>query len=303
MNLKKIRKCAARFFSWLWLVACSGIIKFIPERFLYGFASVVSFLTYCFAVKHKRIAFESLRIAFGQEKTDAEIEQIARDNFTYMAKSAAEFMFLMDKPLILKKRVTLEGRRNIDQALSGGCGAILVSAHFGNFPLLLGRLAADGYKIAGIIKPMHNLRIEKILLEKRNKCGIKTIYSQPRKVCVNETIRALRKNELIFIPIDQNFETGGVPVNFFGKKAFTATGPVILAQRTRAVLLPCFIVRQPDDTHKIIFEPAFTLAQGRNAQDNILINIQRLTDIIETYIREYPAQWNWIYRRWKRQPD
>jgi lauroyl/myristoyl acyltransferase len=87
-------------------------------------------------------------------------------------------------------------------------------------------------------------RVEKIFFEKRKAYGVHTIYSQPRNECVNNTIAALRNNELIFIPIDQNFGTGGIFVKFFGRQAATATGPVVLAQRTKAALIPCFILRQ-----------------------------------------------------------
>jgi len=120
---------------------------------------------------------------------------------------------------------------------------------------------------------------------------------------VDETIRSLRNNELVFIPIDQNFGTAGVFVDFFGKKAATATGPVIFAQRTKAALIPCFILRQKDDTHKIIFERPIELREGKTEQETIIINIQRLTDIIERYIRTYPAEWGWIHRRWKSKPS
>ncbi len=303
MDFKRIRKNIIRFLSWVGLTISSLIIKFIPARFLYGFANAVSCLAYRFAVKQRRIALESLSIAFGQEKSKQELERVAKDCFTFMAKSAVELMFLTDKPLILKRRVVIEDRENLERALAGGCGVILVSAHFGNFPLLLGRLAVEGYRVAGIMKPMHDSRVEKIFLEKRNKFGVKTIYSHPRQACVNNTIQALRNNESVFIPIDQNFGTGGVFVDFFGKKAATAVGPVILAQRTRAALLPCFIIRQPDDTHKIIFEPALSLEEGTDAQDTVLKNIQKLTNIIEVYIRKYPAEWGWIHRRWKSQPN
>ena len=303
MNFKKIRTSITRIFSFIGLVTCSFVIKFIPARFLYGFANMVSFLAYRFARKQRQVALNGLNVAFGRDKTRAQMERIAKDSFTIIAKSAIELMFLMDKPYLVKKRVSIEGRENLDKALAAGCGVILVSAHFGNFPLLLGRLALDGYKAAGIMKPMRDTRIEKLFLKKRDKFGVRTIYSMPRDVCVNSTIQALRNNEIIFIPIDQNFGTGGVFVNFFGKKAATAVGPVVLAQRTGAQILPCFIIRQPDDTHKIIFEPVMALEEGASAQGTILVNIQKLTDIIETYIRRYPAEWGWIHRRWKSQPN
>jgi len=278
------------------------MVRVIPGRCLYAFARNIATLAFIFAVKQRRIALESLGIAFGREKSRAEVEGIARDCFIYMAKSAVELMYLMDKPLLLKERVEITGRENLDKALAAGKGVILISAHFGNFPLLLGRLAQDGYKVGGIMRPMRDARVEKIFLEKRDRFGVKTIYSQPRNECVNNTISALRNNELVFIPVDQNFGTGGVFVNFFGMKAATATGPVILAQRTGAALVPCFIIRQPGDRHKVIFEPELELREGKDPRDTILINIQAITDIIEAYIRKYPAEWGWIHRRWKSKP-
>jgi len=152
------------------------------------------------------------------------------------------------------------------------------------------------------MRHMRDNRAEKMFMDARQRFNIKTIYSQPRDVCVNKTLEALRNNELVFIPMDQNFGTGGVFVDFFERKAATATGPIVLAKRTGASVLPCFIVRQKDDRHKIIFEPALNLEQGANSRETVVINIQRLTSIIESYIRRYPAEWGWIHRRWKSKP-
>jgi len=302
MDTKKIRKFFSRLAAWVGINICSLIVKVLPPSYLYAFARNIAALAYIFAGKQKKIALDSLRIAFGKEKSAAELEKIAKDCFVYMAKGAVELMFFFDKPQALKNLVSIEGKDNLDRALAAGRGVILVSAHFGNFPLLLGRLAVEGYRAGGIMKPMHDARMEKVFLEKRKKFGVRTIYSQPRNTCVNESISALRNNELLFIPIDQNFGTGGVFVDFFGQKAATATGPVILAQRTKAALIPCFILRQPQDKHRIIFEPELKLEEGKDAQEVILVNIQRLTDIIESYIRKYPAEWGWIHRRWKSKP-
>jgi KDO2-lipid IV(A) lauroyltransferase len=303
MDFKKIRKSIARYSGWLGLNLCSLIIRIIPGSWLYNFAQGIAALGYFIARKHRRIALESLAIAFGKDKSRREIEQIARDCFTFMAKGALELMFLMERPQLLKKRVKLVGRENLDYALSQNKGIILISAHFGNFPLLLARLSLEGYKAAGIMRPMRDSRVEKFFLAKRSKLNIKTIYSQPRKACVDASIRSLRNNELVFIPIDQNFGSGGVFVDFFGRKAATATGPIVMAKRTGAMIIPCFIIRQKDDSHKIIFEPPLDLEEDKNDKDSVLKNIQRLTSVIETYIRKYPAEWSWIHRRWKSRPD
>jgi len=302
MEIKKINKIIGRFFGWMALVSCSFMIKLIPKNSLYGFAKAIAFLGYQFTHKQRRIAQETLDIAFGDQKSRAEKERIAKESFVYMAKSAVEVISLMEYPKILKQRISVVKKDNLDNALAGGRGVILVSGHFGNFPLLLARLSQEGYKVSGIMRPMRDQRVENIFLAKRQKYGVKTIYSKPRDVCVNTTIEALRNNELVFIPIDQNFGTSGVFVNFFGRKAATATGPIIFAQRTGAALLPCFIIRQKDNTHRVIIESPLTLEKRQTPQETIAVNIQKLTDIIEAYIKRHPAEWGWVHRRWKTKP-
>lgn len=302
MDSKKIRLTISRYIGWLGLKFCSLLIRILPRSWVYAFAQNASRLGYRIAAKQRKSALESLGIAFGKEKSKEEIERIARDSFTFMAKGGMEMMYFMNKPALAKKRVQMVGRDNLEAALSWGKGVILVSAHFGNFPLMMSKLSLEGYKIAGIMRPMRDERAEKMFLDTRTRLGIKTIYSQPRKVCVEETIRSLRGKEIVFIPIDQNFGSGGVFVDFFGRKAATATGPVVLAQRTGSPILPCFIIRQKDDTHRIIFEPPFHLKEGKAREETVTINIQKLTGIIESYIRRYPQEWSWIHRRWKSRP-
>jgi len=302
MEFKKIRKIISRFFAWISLVFCSLIIRHLPWRSLYVFARAFAKVGFLLLVKQRRIALQSLSIAFGQEKTPQECREIAKNSLTFIAKSGVESIFLMKKTELLRKRVFIEDRRILDLALSKERGVIMVTGHFGNFPLMMLRLVIDGYSVGGIMRPMRDQRVEKIFNRLRNKLGIKTIYSVPRKECVDKTIRALRNNEIVVIELDQNFGTGGVFVEFFGQKAATAVGPIVLALRSGAVILPCFIIRQRDDTHKIIFEEGFNLKKEEDFDKTVLVNIQRLTSMIESYIRRYPAEWSWIHRRWKTQP-
>ena len=303
MNLKKTRKASSRFFGWLGLVFCSLTVRFLPWQCLYTFAKNVARIGFLVAIKQRRIALDSLSIAFGQEKSPRELRDIAKDCFSFMASSGVEMFFFMKRLQLLKERVFIENKHILDEALSKAKGAILVSGHFGNFPLMMLRLAVEGYPVAGIMRPMRDQRVERMFSKLRSSLGIKTIYSQPRKACVDATIRALRNNEIVSLQIDQNFGTGsGVFIDFFGQKAATATGPVVLALRTDAVLLPCFIVREKDNTQRIIFEPEFNLKREDNFDKTVLVNIQRLTKIIESYIKCYPAHWGWIHRRWKTRP-
>jgi Kdo2-lipid IVA lauroyltransferase/acyltransferase len=302
MFLKRIKRAFIYSAGFGFFVICSLILRFLPQFLVYEFAKAVAVLGYFFGASFRKVALQNLDSAFGRTKTRAEIRRIARECFISMAKSAVELVNIIGKPPeFIKSRYELVNKENLDNALAKGKGVILVSAHFGNFISMIVRLACEGYKAGAIMRPLKDERFERFLSGERDRVKIHTIKSIPRKECVAETIRSLRNNEAIFLPLDQNFGTGGVFVNFFGRKAATATGPVVLAQRTHAAIVPCFIIRQRNNRHRIIMEPEMPLAAGATEQESILINVQKLTSIIESYIRRYPAEWSWIHRRWKAQ--
>lgn len=303
MNFKEAKKRFQRGFARGALRCSSLIINMLPEKATTGFAAIIANLGYLFAVRHRRVALESLSIAFGQEKDPSEIAAIAKACFEIMAKGMVELLWISEHPDYIKKKARIVGKEHLLNALKEGKGAIGVSAHFGNFPLLLVRLVQEGIKTSAIIRYSRDEKIEKYFQAKRQEFGLNTIYSTPRKTCVANSIKALRNNEFLFIPLDQNFGTAGVFVDFFGRQAATATGPVIFAQRTGAPIVPMFIVREKDDTHRIIIEPPMYIEEKENNAATIQHNIYRITRIIEKYIRQYPQEWGWIHRRWKSRPS
>ncbi|MDP8265279.1 MAG: lysophospholipid acyltransferase family protein [Candidatus Aceula lacicola] len=270
--------------------------------------SVVCFLAHAFISagflllgEKKRNAIESLHIAFAGEKSEDEIKNIFKMCFRNFGKGMIELIYFMAHPKMIKEKVVFENKHYLDEALSQGKGVIAVSAHFGNFPLMLLRVAQEEYPTNAIIRSARDKKVEQYFQKLRTDLGLKTIYSHPRQVCVTDSIKALRNNEFLFIPLDQHFGSGGaVFVDFFGEKAATATGPAVFAMRTKAPIVPIFIVRQKDDTHKIIVEKPLSLEQCGNEKETIQVNIARITNVIEQYIRRYPEEWGWMHRRWKK---
>jgi len=300
MLLKRIQRAVIYSTGFGFFVVCSLILRFLPQCILYEFAKAFAVVVYVLAGKFRKVALHNLTAAFGKEKTKAQIRRISLECFISLVKSAVEMVSVIGKSRdFLKGRYDIVNKEHLDRALAKGKGVILVSAHFGNFPVMIVRLACEGYKAGAIMRPLKYDRFERFLSAERDRFKVHTIKSIPRKECVAQTIRSLRNNEIIFLPLDQNFGTAGVFVDFFGRKAATATGPVVLARRTNAALVPCFIIRQRNNHHKIVLEPEVVLAQCTNEQETILHNVQTLTAIIESYIRRYPAEWAWIHRRWK----
>ncbi|MDD5005103.1 MAG: lysophospholipid acyltransferase family protein [Candidatus Omnitrophica bacterium] len=302
MQIKELSRRIQRFFARIMLQFCVLIIKLIPEKYVYGFAHILAKLGFAVAAKHRRVAFESLNIAFGKEKKEEEIKQIAVDCFENIAKMVVEFMVFLDKPDFINRYVTVRGIENLDKALAKKKGVVALSAHFGNFPLMLAKLAAQGYEIATMLRYMRDPWVSQYFHVKRENLGISSIYTQPRKQCVEKSLETLRQNKILFIQLDQNFGTGGVFVDFFGKKAATAKGPIVFALRTKSPIVPMFIYREKNNMQRVVIEPEAEIAEGKDFEETIYLTAQKLTGIIESYARRYPSDWGWIHKRWKARP-
>ena len=252
----------------------------------------------------KRIILENLHTAFAGEKTEQEISNIVNSYFDSIGVSIMELIYFLDRPQGIMDKVTIEGKENLDEVLKKGQGAILLSAHFGNFPLMFWRLALAGYKTNCIMRPMRDKHFEKYATNFGNENGVQEIYSLPHRKCLQHSLKSLRDNQILFMLLDQNYgESGGVFVDFFGHLAATATGPVVFSYRSGAAILPTFIVRDGTDKYKIIIDSPVTLEAAQHEQLSLVRNIAQLTKIIEGYIRLYPHEWvGWMHRRWKNKP-
>jgi len=286
------------FFTWLF--------KLLPYRAIKAITAFLLPIVYFLLGDMRRSAMNTLGMAFGQEKSQDELTKICRDCFHHGGRNVVEVAALMAKPAYIKKSFVFEGnsQSHLDAALKEGRGVIGISAHFGNFPLMLLYLAQMGYPTNAIIRPSRDEIIEKDFQASRTRLGLKTVHSYPREACVAQSLKALRDQELLVVLLDQNTGSkSGVYVDFFGQKAGTATGPIIFAMRTGAPLLPIFTFRQGDsDKHSLVIEKHFYLEEKATDEETIQYNVQKLTTIIEGYIRRYPPEWGWMHRRWKSRP-
>lgn len=303
MNLDKKIKIFKRSLARWALFFGAWLAARLPLGVLRAVMGVLMAIAFHFIIKQRKIAQESLTIAFGSEKSPQEINRIVKDCFENLGKGMVEMLYFMNHPRKVFEKVSFEGQGHLDRALKEGHGVIAVTAHFGNFPLMMLYCALSGYPTNAIIRPARDQVLEEYLLRKRIEIGLKTVYAIPRKDCVSHSLKALRNNELLFIPLDQNFGgDGGVFVDFFGQKAATATGPIIFALRTRAPILLMFIVRVREDHHKIIIEAPLILEDRAGEEEMISVNTAKITGLIEQYVRRYPHEWGWMHRRWKSRP-
>ena len=132
-----------------------------------------------------------------------------------------------------------------------------------------------------------------------DRLGVEIIDLLPRSRCARECLARLKDNQVIVMALDLDARREGIFVDFFGKPASTYIGPLTLARRTGAVLLPAFLIRQPDRSYRLIIHPPLSSPASSRDYTRVLEEYNRL---LESYIRRYPEQYSWIYKRWKTRP-
>ena len=301
--LKKtdLRKRISYFWGRQGIAVGLKLTEFFPLSSLNSFASLVGRIGYFLGGKYRRIVDDNLRKAFGTSKTEKEYADIGEIVYQNMTKNTFEIAKLFySEPALIKELVTIHGIEHLEAALSLGKGVVAVSAHMGNFSLIGPRLVMEGYPFSLVLKDTKDKMLAKTLRELRSNVGIDSIPVNPRKTCVAQSLACLKRNEILFLQIDQNASSQDLWVDFFGWKVPTFKGPVVFSMRTGAPLVPMFIIRDSSGHHHLTISEPYTLAKTDNQEYDILYNTTNLTKLIEGYIERYPDQWWWFHRRWKK---
>jgi KDO2-lipid IV(A) lauroyltransferase len=298
---KDLYKKFFRHIGFIALKVVTAVPAGLPLKVNYAIGGLLGNFLYIILFPHRRIAFDSLSVAF-PSMNKKQKAKIARDFFIFMAQGGMEMIYFLRHPEALSG-IRIEGRENLEKALKQNRGAVMVAAHYGNFPLMSLKLAKEGFAINFMARQMRDPKAGAYLHEMRSNAGVKAIYTTPRRECVTNTINALRVNEIVIIQMDQNFGTNGVWVRFFGELAATPTGPIVFAQRTNAMIVPAYIYREGLGKHCIKILPPEDLIVKEDKDEMILVNVAKFTRMFESWITAHPHEWSWIHRRWKSRPD
>ncbi len=251
-----------------------------------------------------QVARVNLRIAFpdwGESERDA----VRVRSFENIGRSLAEFALLeRHGPEALRERVRIEGREHFEAARSASKsgGVVAITGHFGSWELLAAAMTAHGFPFVAVQKPRASPLLDAIVDRYRRSGGAEFLA---RGDAARSALKALREGKAVAILYDQDAPRDeGVFVPFFGRLASTRDGPVRIALRTRAPVLPIFLHRVGSGgTHVAHFRPPVPMQRPEgDVESAIRENTRRLTAAIEAEIRRAPDHWNWIHRRWRTQP-
>ncbi|HEX7079030.1 MAG TPA: lysophospholipid acyltransferase family protein [Candidatus Eisenbacteria bacterium] len=250
--------------------------------------------------RRRRIAEENIARSLGDRPGGETPEALARRAFEQLGRSFLEFLSLpaQSREAILA-RVTFEGFEPIFARARAGEGAVMLTAHFGNWELFGAAFGMEAGGVKYLLPAQTNAGSDAYLNEVRRRLGIEPLtigYG------MRSGLRALRQGSFLGMLPDQDARRAGIHVPFFGRPASTHTGPARLAIRARCPIGVALLTRVAPGRFHAKMRCVLTPDPGADEETEVRRLTRLVTEAIEAGIRERPDHWYWIHRRWKTPP-
>ncbi len=272
------------------------LVALLPYRLVLLLGRLLGRMYMHLAPRRRKYAETNLRRCF-PDQDEVWREQLLCDNFESIGSSLLESALSWwgsDKKMLPLGHVS--GMENLQRAVDAGNGVLLLSAHF-IAPEVGGRYLSARRRFNAMYRRSSNPLMDHVILSQRQRY-LDYLFSRND---VRGMIRSLRRGEIIWYATDQNSaRKESVFVDFFGIKASSNTATARLTRVTGAAVVPFLTVRREDGTgYDVRLEPAL----DNFPTDDLKVDTQRINDLVEGWVREYPAQYLWTHRRFRTRPE
>ncbi|XXF77820.1 lysophospholipid acyltransferase family protein [Myxococcaceae bacterium GXIMD 01537] len=273
----------------------------LPASTRDAIARFVGWLAYTLGIR-RRVVMDNLEKAL-PDLDGARHREIAQGAYTNMARVVLESIGHGDR---LPRDWDVDAHRGdlaaweaLRAHVATGQGALLATAHFGNWELAGEMLIRWGVPLNALVRPLKGALNNRIVENRVYNAGAGLIYP---KGAIAETAEALRLGESVYMLLDQALPAkAGVFVPFFGRLASTTPALAVAAQRTG---MPVFVVMgvREGGRLRLHVEGPIPAPETGDPQERAREHTARVTAVLEKFVRQYPEQWMWLHRRWKVQP-
>lgn len=282
--------------DWL-LVAIFQLLALLPLSVLRLIGHVIGRVLWWLNSDTRFITETNLKLCY-PEKTATEREQLARASLQHLGMTALEMaqVWHQSPQDSLDQMVSVEGEELFECATKAQRGVILLAPHIGNWEAL-GVYLGSHFDITCMFQPPENPALNSMIYNARLATGTKLT---PTTVSgVKTLLKTLKKGHVAGVLPDQVPSAGsGEFAPIFGVSALTMTMVYNLIQRTGAEVVFGMALRE-EHGYRVIFQsPPEAIYSHDMAESLTALNAG-----VEQAVTMAPAQYQWEYKRFKKQPN
>jgi lauroyl/myristoyl acyltransferase len=292
--------------SSLYFLARSGsaLSRWTPQSARHTLGATVGAASYLGWPSKRLVTQLNMAQVTGRPAHDPYVQRLALTSWRNYGRYASDFIsfsHLNVDRVEQRLRDLSEGeggwRGCIESTLPAGRGAIIATAHFGNWDMAAA-IVARFHPISAVAETLSDEQLNKLLQDQRREKGIGII---PMEGSVRRILRLLQQNQFVAIVVDRPVsEDEGIEVTFFGRKTYVPSGPAALALKSGAAIVPGFVwYGHHNEFYSRAFTPIYPQeSKGEKRVKEISRLTQRLYDALEMMIREWPSQWYMFRQFW-----
>ncbi len=244
-----------------------------------------------------KLAYKNISKAL-PELSENDKQQIINDMWDNLGRVVGEYPHvakLSAEGLMQFVQISPQSKENMAVMKNSKKGGIIFSGHIGNWELGPKTLGNAGIKVGTVYRPLNNPYVEKMTASIRGTELITKSSQGNRRI-----IEIIKNGGYVIILADQKISEGE-PVQFFHDQAITATSIARMALRYDIPVIPARIIRTKKAFEfRAEVEKPLEIERSQNINADVLSLTLEINRKLESWIREYPAQWFWVHNRWKR---
>jgi KDO2-lipid IV(A) lauroyltransferase len=271
------------------------LLSRLPLAVLYGVTDLLYFLIYRLGKFRQALSLDNLRRSF-PDKPNAEIERIARQSYHNAFDMIAEVIKGADMPPdAIRERMRIRNLELLAPFLSADKPVVLLASHHCNWEWLL-LVACLELKVSvdAVYKPLRVAAIDRFMFETRSRFGGNPIAVKDFLV---EVMKRRASGRIFALVADQTppREEEKHWTRFLNQDTAFFVGADKIARILRAPVFFVGIARTRRGYYEATLQP---LAQPPYSGEGTDI-IERYARAAEAHIAKHPADWLWMYRKWK----
>jgi Kdo2-lipid IVA lauroyltransferase/acyltransferase len=277
--------------SALWIRALSRL----PFGALYRLTALIMWLLRHVFRFRVAVARDNLRRCF-PERSESEIDALLEHYYRQLSQVAAEFIKMADLSADqLRSHLDVHNVARVSAETDAGRSVLLLGAHQCNWEWALqATVLYLGVPIEAAYKPLHAAGFDRELRRLRCRYGAHLIAA---KKLVREVLRRRGQLHAVALHADQMPSSSGRRqwLTFLGRETAFYPGPAEIARLTGYAAFFVPMRRQSRGQYQVDFVPICAAGERLDPQ----VFTARYAALVEAMIRESPADWTWVHRRWK----
>jgi KDO2-lipid IV(A) lauroyltransferase len=186
-----------------------------------------------------------------------------------------------------------EAKKNLARS-NGGC---ILSAHIGNWEMVLPAMGLNNIKMDTVIMRQKNKAANNFYIKLRAFKNINLIYKDG---ALKSLYKAIDEGRMVGLASDQNARRKGLKINFFGELSSFPKGAGKFYYKTKCSLFIVFCVLRSDLKY-YVYTKEITVDPLNKTEDDIIEKIvSSYANELSIKIEQHPEQYFWFHKKWNK---